>query len=141
MNRHVNKTSQQSKLMSHVQGSKYRMSSRAVTLFSSPIQHTKRGVVGKSPSHMPHAGDGRQKMHMYSPACRPDSENNGCFSEITDKAVVYHVHMLISVKPLAGHPGIKSQKWESTEYILIQLQIIAMYMVGHLHRHQNFCCR
>lgn len=36
------------------------------------------------------------------------------------------------MEPLARHPSVESEEGEGTEHILIQLQVIAMYVMRHL---------
>ena len=48
---------------------------------------------------------------------------------------MYHVDVLILVEPFAWHPGVKPQERECTEDILVQLQVVAMYVMRHLHSH------
>ncbi len=47
----------------------------------------------------------------------------------------YHVDVLILVEPFAWHPGVKSQERECTEDVFIQLQVVAVYVMRHLHSH------
>ena len=54
-----------------------------------------------------------------------------------DREVPYHVHVLISVKPLSWHPGIKSQEGKCAEDILIQFQVIAVDVMRHLQPIQS----
>lgn len=44
----------------------------------------------------------------------------------------YHVHVLVLMEPLARHPSVKSEEGEGTEHVLIQLQVIAVYVMRHL---------
>ena len=66
------------------------------------------------------------------PASSPQNVSQASCS--TSTASSYHVHVLILVEPFARHSSIKSQEWEGTEYVFIQLQIIAMNVMRHLQK-------
>lgn len=56
------------------------------------------------------------------------------YAPLQEVGFTHHVDVLELVPRLHRQPGVEAQRWESTEDILVQRLIVAVDVVGDLHR-------